>query len=117
MTAPVYLLQAVADVAPGDGWMTSAEREKLAGFLVPKRRGDWRLGRDLWTRKLRHTLQSDMDPAEIISRAWDRLRSEREEMLRIAETTKEGEMSALGAKGKEAVREWILKRFQKTVER
>ena len=35
-------------------------------------------------------------------------------MLRIAETTKEGELSVLGARGKEAVREWILKRFQKS---
>lgn len=37
-----------------------------------------------------------------------------DEMLRVAETTKEGEMAAVGAKGKEAVREWILSRFQKT---
>jgi thiol-disulfide isomerase/thioredoxin len=40
-----------------------------------------------------------------------------DEILRVAETTKEGEMSALGAKGKEAVREWILKRFRKTDEK
>ncbi len=40
-----------------------------------------------------------------------------DEMLRVAETTKEGEMSALGVKGKDAVRDWILKRFQKSVER
>jgi thiol-disulfide isomerase/thioredoxin len=38
-------------------------------------------------------------------------------MLRIAETTKDGEMSALGARGKEAVREWILMRFQKSAEK
>lgn len=37
-----------------------------------------------------------------------------DEMLRIAETTKEGEMAAAAAKGSEAVRDWILKRFRKT---
>ena len=36
-----------------------------------------------------------------------------DERLRVAETTKGGEMVALGAKGKEAVREWLLKRFKK----
>ncbi len=40
-----------------------------------------------------------------------------DEMLRVAETTKEGEMAAAAAKGKEAARDWILKRFQKTVAR
>ncbi len=38
-------------------------------------------------------------------------------MLRVAETTKEGELAAVAAKGKEAVREWILKRFLKTEEK
>lgn len=33
--------------------------------------------------------------------------------LRVAEVTKEGEVAIAGAKGKEAVREWILKRFNK----
>jgi hypothetical protein len=39
-----------------------------------------------------------------------------DEKLRVAETTKDGEMAAAAAKGKDAVREWILKRFQKTTE-
>jgi hypothetical protein len=36
-----------------------------------------------------------------------------DEALKVVETTKDGEMAALGAKGKDAVREWILKRFKK----
>jgi thiol-disulfide isomerase/thioredoxin len=36
-----------------------------------------------------------------------------DEQLRVAETTKEGEMTLVAKKGKEAVREWILKRFKK----
>ncbi len=37
-----------------------------------------------------------------------------DDQLRVAEATKAGEMAAVAAKGKEAVREWILKRFRKT---
>ncbi len=37
-----------------------------------------------------------------------------DDKLRLSETTKEGEMAAAAAKGKEAVQEWILKRFRKT---
>jgi hypothetical protein len=47
--------------------------------------GDWRLGKELWTRKLRYTLQSDMEPGEIIDRAWKRLATERQAMLDLAE--------------------------------
>lgn len=36
-------------VDPGDGWLTSAEREVVAGLGVPKRYSDWRLGR--WVAK------------------------------------------------------------------
>lgn len=48
MTA-FWLLQRDADVPPGERWMTSAERERLAAFPAEKRRRDWRLGR--WTAK------------------------------------------------------------------
>ena len=37
-----------------------------------------------------------------------------DDKLRLSETTKEGEMAAAAAKGKQAVQEWILKRFRKT---
>jgi thiol-disulfide isomerase/thioredoxin len=36
-----------------------------------------------------------------------------DDSLRVAEATKDGEMAAVAAKGKDAVREWILKRFKK----
>jgi thiol-disulfide isomerase/thioredoxin len=37
-----------------------------------------------------------------------------DETLRVAETTKAGELAAVAARGKDAVREWILGRFRKT---
>lgn len=36
-----------------------------------------------------------------------------DDSLKVAEVTKEGELPAAAAKGKEAVQEWILKRFKK----
>ena len=36
-----------------------------------------------------------------------------DESLRVAEATKSGELVAAAAKGKDAVREWLLKRFRK----
>ena len=62
MTAPVYLLQSEADVAPGDEWLTSAERERLAAFPVEKRRRDWRLGR--WTAKRLLAALDGVSPTE-----------------------------------------------------
>ena len=49
MTAAGWLSRSLADVPPGDGWLSDAEREVLAGLHVEKRRADWRLGR--WTAK------------------------------------------------------------------
>jgi len=53
--------------------------------LLPHSVGDWRLGREHWTRKLHLMLQSDLSPEEIESRAWDRLHAERRAMLEVAE--------------------------------
>jgi hypothetical protein len=36
--------------------------------------------------------------------------------MRVAEATKEGELAAAGAKGKEAVQEWLLQRFSRKTE-
>jgi uncharacterized protein (DUF885 family) len=52
--------------------------------LTARSTGSWRLGRDLWTRKLSLTLQSDLTPEEIDRRARERLREERERMLELA---------------------------------
>jgi hypothetical protein len=47
--------------------------------------GEWRLGRRMWERKLRFTLQSDLSPEEIERRAIERIREERLAMLELAE--------------------------------
>ncbi len=52
--------------------------------LLPRSGGDWRLGRDLWTRKLELTMESNMTPEEVIHRAWQRLFEGREKILRVA---------------------------------
>ncbi|OLD62696.1 MAG: hypothetical protein AUI47_11545 [Acidobacteria bacterium 13_1_40CM_2_68_5] len=52
--------------------------------LLPDSRGDWRLGKDLWTRKLRLTLQSLLTPEEILRRAQEQLEADRRRMLEIA---------------------------------
>ena len=53
--------------------------------LMPRATGDWRLGRDLWTRKLRFALQSDMEPEEIATRARAAIDETRERMMALAE--------------------------------
>ncbi|HYV19444.1 MAG TPA: DUF885 domain-containing protein [Verrucomicrobiae bacterium] len=53
--------------------------------LLPRSTGDWRLGGDLWGRKLRLTLQSEMDAATIARRAEATIASLRERMLAAAE--------------------------------
>lgn len=44
-----YLLARAAGVAPGDGWLTGAERRAQERFAIAHRRADWRLGR--WVAK------------------------------------------------------------------
>ncbi len=44
-----WLHQTVAEVPPGDDWLSPDERGVQASLTVPKRRADWRLGR--WTAK------------------------------------------------------------------
>ena len=56
----------------------------LEGTLLPASRGDWRLGKELWTRKLRLTLQSLLAPEEILRRAQEQLEADRRRMLEIA---------------------------------
>ncbi len=52
--------------------------------LKERSTGDWRLGKELWSRKLHLSLQSDLTPEEIQQRAWDYLQKERREMLELA---------------------------------
>lgn len=44
-----WLAARQSDLPAGEAWLTDAEREVLARFRVPKRRGDWLLGR--WVAK------------------------------------------------------------------
>jgi uncharacterized protein (DUF885 family) len=53
--------------------------------LLPRSTGDWRLGRDLWHRKLRLTLQSDLAPEEVLRRAESAIEGTRRRMLEVAE--------------------------------
>ncbi|PYS95536.1 MAG: hypothetical protein DMF50_08335 [Acidobacteria bacterium] len=56
----------------------------LEADLLPRSKGDWRLGKDLWTKKLRFTLQSSMTPEEILRQAQERLAADRRRMLEVA---------------------------------
>lgn len=53
--------------------------------LLPRSDGDWRLGRDRWTRKLRLTLQSEMDADTIARSARASIDALRARMLEVAE--------------------------------
>jgi 4'-phosphopantetheinyl transferase len=44
-----WLTRQLEDIPESDDWLSSAERDILAGFRFSKRRNDWRLGR--WTAK------------------------------------------------------------------
>ena len=67
MNAVFWLAQTVADVPAANGWLTMAERERMDRFCVPKRRGDWRLGR--WTAKRALAAFLDVTPAGVEIRA------------------------------------------------
>ena len=88
-------LPELAEKAPALKPAVEAERAKvvaaLKGYqawlesdLLPRSKGDWRLGRDLWTKKLKATLASDLSPEEILTRAEAKLKSDRDEMLKVA---------------------------------
>ncbi|MFQ5877960.1 MAG: DUF885 domain-containing protein [Acidobacteriota bacterium] len=59
-------------------------RDWLERHLRPRSGGDWRLGRELWMRKLRHTLQSSIEPEVIVRRAEEAIRELRRRMLETA---------------------------------
>ena len=56
----------------------------LRDVVVPAAEGEGRLGRDLFTAKLRHTLRSDMTPDQVVGRAEREYAAVRGEMIRIA---------------------------------
>lgn len=58
----------------------------LDGTLVPNARGDFRLGAELYDRKLKFSLNSSLSRAEIKQRAEAELERTREEMYQVART-------------------------------
>jgi uncharacterized protein (DUF885 family) len=56
----------------------------LRDDLQPRSRGEGRLGRDLFARKLRHTFRSDLTDEQILTRASHEYDAVRAEMIRIA---------------------------------
>ena len=53
--------------------------------LLPQSTGDFRLGRELFEKKLKYTLQSDLSPAEIVNRAESELVAVRKRMFELAQ--------------------------------
>jgi uncharacterized protein (DUF885 family) len=53
--------------------------------LLPQSTGDFRLGRELFEKKLRYTLQSDLSPGEIVKRAEQELALVRQRMFELAQ--------------------------------
>jgi uncharacterized protein (DUF885 family) len=56
----------------------------LQDKILPRAEGEGRLGRDLFDRKMRHTLKSDLSPLEILDRANREYVAVRREMVRLA---------------------------------
>jgi len=53
--------------------------------LLPQSTGDFRLGRELFEKKLKYTLQSDLSPEEIVKRAEQELALVRQRMFELAQ--------------------------------
>jgi len=60
-------------------------QEFLEKDLLPRSTGDFRLGKELFERKLRLTLQSDLSPDEILRRAEEEVERVRERMFQLAQ--------------------------------
>jgi len=56
----------------------------LENDLLPRSKGDFRLGRELYNKKLRYTLQSDLPSDEIVRRAEQEFKKVRKRMFDIA---------------------------------
>ena len=56
----------------------------LESDLQPRATGDWRLGRQLWERKLRFSLDASLSPADIRERARAEYERVRGDMLEVS---------------------------------
>ncbi|MEN8008051.1 MAG: DUF885 domain-containing protein [Candidatus Krumholzibacteriota bacterium] len=88
-------LQPYLDEAPGmkDEFTTARSRaiaaldhygRWLESDLLPRSNGNFRLGADLWGRKLKFSLSSDLAPAQILANAESDLVTTRQQMYEIA---------------------------------
>jgi uncharacterized protein (DUF885 family) len=59
-------------------------QEYLNGSLMPRDQADWRLGRDLYTRKCRYTLESGIETDTVLADAESELGRVRARMLELA---------------------------------
>jgi len=82
---------AVVAIQPRLEKAAGTARKALDGYarylrddLQPRSRGEGRLGRDLFARKLRHTFRSDLTDEQILTRASHEYDAVRAEMIRIA---------------------------------
>jgi uncharacterized protein (DUF885 family) len=73
-------LRAAADTAKQ---ALEAFETHLRDVVVPAAEGEGRLGRDLFTAKLRHTLRSDLTPDQVLERAEREYGAVRAEMIRL----------------------------------
>lgn len=62
-----WLTRSLADVPPGDAWLSGAEREAMARLRFPKRRRDWRLGRFTAKAAVASWLQESPSRLEILA--------------------------------------------------
>jgi uncharacterized protein (DUF885 family) len=74
----------LAEVVPGARAALDEFRRYLERDVLPRARGDGRLGPDLYTQKLRLALASDLSPADLAARANRELAAVRAEMGRLA---------------------------------
>ena len=77
-------MQAAADEARAD---LEIFRAGLDGDVRARAQGEGRLGRELFAKKLRHTLGTDITPEQLRERAWADYHAVRGEMLRLARET------------------------------
>jgi len=64
---------------------TAAFEAHLRDVVLPRSEGEGRLGRDLFTQKMRHTMRSDeLTPERLLARAKEEFEAVRAEMVRLA---------------------------------
>jgi 4'-phosphopantetheinyl transferase len=66
---PSWLTRSLADVPPGDEWLSARERRDAARLRMPRRVGDWRLGRFTAKAAVAEALSIGPERVEILAAA------------------------------------------------